>query len=37
VSAINIVRIVNGKAVEGWQNGDTLGMLQELGVIPTQG
>jgi predicted ester cyclase len=37
VSAIVIVRIVNGKAVEGWQNGDTLGTLQQLGVVPAQG
>jgi steroid delta-isomerase-like uncharacterized protein len=37
VSAIVIVRIVNGKAVEGWQNGDTLGMLQQLGVVPAPG
>lgn len=37
VTGINIVRIVNGKAVEGWQNGDTLGMLQQLGVVPAPG
>ena len=37
VSAIVIVRVVNGKAVEGWQNGDTLGTLQQLGVVPAPG
>lgn len=28
---------LNGKVVEGWQNGDTLGMLQQLGVVPAPG
>jgi steroid delta-isomerase-like uncharacterized protein len=37
VSAIGIVRIVNGKAVEVWENGDTLGLLQQLGVVPAPG
>jgi len=30
--AINIVRIVNGKAVEEWERYDTLGMMQQLGL-----
>lgn len=30
-----IDRIVNGKAVEQWMNGDDLGLLQQLGVVPT--
>ena len=30
-----IDRIVNGKAVEQWGNSDTLGLLQQLGVIPS--
>ena len=37
LSAIVIVRIVNGKAVEVWENGDTLGLLQQLGVVPAPG
>jgi predicted ester cyclase len=28
-------RIVDGKAVEAWENYDTLGVLQQLGLIPT--
>ncbi len=37
VSAINIVRLVNGKAVEEWLNSDDLGMLQQVGAIPAPG
>lgn len=33
-TGIQIVRIANGKIVENWINLDTLGMLQQLGVIP---
>ena len=33
---IHIVRIANGKAVEHWGNSDDLGMMQQLGVIPTE-
>jgi steroid delta-isomerase-like uncharacterized protein len=36
-TGIFIDRIVNGKAVEQWINSDTLGLLQQLGVIPTMG
>jgi steroid delta-isomerase-like uncharacterized protein len=32
-----IDRIVNGKAIEQWGNSDTLGLLQQLGVIPSMG
>jgi len=32
---INITRVVNGKAVEHWGVRDDLGMLQQLGVVPT--
>ena len=34
VSGITISRVENGKVVEEWQNWDTLGMLQQLGVVP---
>ena len=34
-SAIEIDRIVNGKVVEGWAKMDTLGFMQQLGVVPT--
>ena len=37
VSAINIIRVVNGKAVEEWLNNDDLGLLQQLGVVPAPG
>jgi len=36
-TGIFIDRIVNGKAVEQWINSDTLGLLQQLGVIPAPG
>ncbi len=32
----HIVRIANGKAVDHWGNGDELGMMQQLGVIPSE-
>jgi steroid delta-isomerase-like uncharacterized protein len=32
-----IDRLVNGKAVEQWFNGDDLGLLQQLGVVSTPG
>ena len=32
---IDVVRIVDGKVVEHWSMGDNLGMMQQLGVIPT--
>ena len=32
-----IDRLVNGKAVEQWFNGNDLGLLQQLGVIPAMG
>jgi steroid delta-isomerase-like uncharacterized protein len=34
---ISIMRIVDGKFEEEWEIGDSLGMLQQLGAIPTQG
>lgn len=33
----DIDRIANGKVVECWTNGDDLGVLQQLGVIPAPG
>jgi steroid delta-isomerase-like uncharacterized protein len=35
ITAINIHRIVDGQIQEGWLNWDALGMMQQLGVIPT--
>ena len=37
LTGITISRIVNGKVVETWTNFDTLGMLQQLGVVPAPG
>jgi len=36
-SGISIHRIAGGKIAEAWVNFDTLGMLQQLGVIPAMG
>jgi predicted ester cyclase len=36
-SAIEIDRIAGGKFVEAWERFDTLGFMQQLGVIPTMG
>jgi predicted ester cyclase len=35
VTGISIERYKDGKAAEAWNNWDTLGMLQQLGVVPT--
>jgi len=32
---IIIYRVVGGKFVEGWERADTLGLMQQLGVVPT--
>ncbi len=37
ITAINIHRVANGQVQEGWLNWDALGMLQQLGVMPTPG
>ena len=29
-----IYRILDGKVVEGWENADALGLVQQLGLIP---
>ena len=36
-SAIDIARIAGGKIVEHWSNSDQLGMMQQLGAIPSPG
>ncbi len=36
-TGIYIYRIPDGKVVEGWENADALGLVQQLGVIPAQG
>ena len=35
VKAIDINRIVGGKSIEHWLEMDTLGLMQQLGVVPT--
>ena len=35
VTGIIVNRLAAGKIAEGWGNFDALGMLQQLGVIPT--
>jgi steroid delta-isomerase-like uncharacterized protein len=37
VTGITIGHIVGGKYVESWANYDALGMMQQLGVIPSMG
>jgi predicted ester cyclase len=37
VTGTDIFRIAGGKIVELWQHWDQLGLLQQLGVIPTPG
>jgi steroid delta-isomerase-like uncharacterized protein len=37
VPGISIFRLANGKISEEWVNWDSLGMMQQLGVIPTPG
>lgn len=35
VTGITVDRIVDGRFVESWTNWDTLGLMQQLGVVPT--
>jgi steroid delta-isomerase-like uncharacterized protein len=35
VSAVSIWRVAEGKLVNEWVNWDSLGMMQQIGVIPT--
>ena len=37
ITGINILRLEHGKIVEHWSEGDNLGLLQQLGVVPTPG
>jgi len=37
MTAIDIFRIAGGKIAEHWFESDTLGMMQQLGVIPAPG
>lgn len=37
ITGITIDRLAGGKIVETWTNFDNLGMLQQLGVIPSMG
>ena len=34
VTGMSMIRFVNGKCEEAWFNYDTLGMMQQLGVLP---
>jgi steroid delta-isomerase-like uncharacterized protein len=35
MTAISIFRIADGKLVEGWQNADRLGLMQQLELVPS--
>lgn len=37
LTGIDIYRIADGRIEEAWSNWDTLGMLQQMGVIPSMG
>jgi predicted ester cyclase len=37
ISAISIYRLAEGKVAEQWEQGDLLGLMQQLGVIPAPG
>jgi steroid delta-isomerase-like uncharacterized protein len=34
ITGVSVVRFADGKIVEGWISWDTLGMLQQIGVVP---
>ena len=36
MTAIVIVQFAGGKIIETWSNRDALGMMQQIGAIPTQ-
>ena len=35
VEGLNFTRLQDGKIIEEWSNWDTLGMLQQIGAVPT--
>jgi predicted ester cyclase len=35
ITAIHILRIENGKIVEHWREQDSMGMMQQLGALPS--
>ena len=37
VTGIDIFRVANGQLVEAWINSDFLGLMQQIGAIPTPG
>jgi steroid delta-isomerase-like uncharacterized protein len=37
ISGISLVRFSGGKMAEGWINWDTIGLMQQLGVVPPLG
>jgi len=37
VAGISLLRFSNGKVVEDWVSEDTLGLMQQIGVIPVMG
>ena len=37
VTGITITRFAGGKGVENWPQGDIMGFMQQLGVIPVPG
>ena len=37
VKGISVVRVVGGKIVEDWVSEDTMGLMQQLGIIPPMG
>jgi len=37
VTATVVYRVANGRLAEGWINRDDLGMMRQLGVVPTPG
>lgn len=37
ITATGIIRVVDGKVTDNWVNVDALGLMQQLGVVPTPG
>ena len=34
ITGISIIQVVSGKIIEGWNNWDRMGMMQQSGVVP---